>query len=70
MSRLAQILFGFRVTIIYTNGAKVTMRFREFSYNIERGNRTAEWMTPVFAWSRKPLWINLDEITAIWQGKC
>jgi hypothetical protein len=63
--------FGVRVTILYKNGAKVTMRFARFDWKgtVSTGVDHVEWQVPFFRFSRQPLYVNVDEICAIWQGK-
>lgn len=70
MTSLLQKLFGFRATFVYDSGAKVTMRFAYLHVNW-RGDEVTnvEWRTPYFAPSRQPLFINVDHVTAVWQGR-
>lgn len=70
VGRLVQAFFGVRVTVLYSNGAKLRMRARVFNINYKNGAITsAEWARPVFSWSREPIFLNVDKIDAIWQGR-
>jgi hypothetical protein len=63
-------LFGIRIIVLYRNGAKMTMRFRRFDVEWKDNNVSKiPWQTLIFSWSRRPLWPNVDEICAVWQGR-
>lgn len=70
MYKLIQKLFGVRVTVIYKSGAKARARFRQFDMTGMGTSRAkVEWRRPVLSMSRQPIWLNVDEIVAVWQGR-
>jgi hypothetical protein len=69
MSKLLLAVFGTHITVIYANGVKVRMRMRKFDININDHRRHAEWARPVLSWSKEPMWLNIDEVYAVFQGR-
>lgn len=64
--KLAWALFGFPVTVIYGSGAKATFRAKKFNFTFRGDDRTVTYHCPP---GKKPLFINVDDIEAIYQGK-
>lgn len=68
LRNLRQALIGIPITVVYTNGAKIHARLREFHITIEGSRRSCTWRSPILGLDR-PLFFNVDEICAVWQGK-
>ncbi len=67
---MLQAFFGVRITVLYSNGAKMRMRACEFKATPKGfGLTRVEWQRPIFSGSREPLFMNVDKIDAIWQGR-
>ena len=71
---MLQTLFGVSAVVIYRNGVKCRFRARQFDIKwetVEGEQRIvkAEWRRPWLSWSRAPLFLNVDEIVAVWQGR-